>query len=207
MVGVSYKYISGGGSSDHVQSVSWNGRSLSRVKYTLNGLQTGTSIWMLADPQVATSNVTVTFVGNTYAVAGAVPFTGASETLGTANGSTGSRTGAGSTTASASVTTSANDLVFAVLSSNNSSVAPTISTGTSRWSQKLSTPETGSGATNLAVGASTTVSWTVTGTATNYWSMSLVPIRPASSESAATFAIAEDSQNGAANRTPSSGSA
>ena len=38
-----------------------------------------------------------------------------------------------------SVTTSANDLVLAVLSTNNSSVAPTISTGTSRWSQKLRT--------------------------------------------------------------------
>ena len=60
MVGVSYKFIAGYSGVDHVQSVTWNGRSLSRVGYTLNGNYTGSSIWMLADPPVATSNVTVT---------------------------------------------------------------------------------------------------------------------------------------------------
>ena len=123
MVGVSYKFIAGYSGVDHVQSVTWNGRSLSRAGYTLNGTYTGSSIWMLADPPVATSNVTVTFVGNAYAVAGAMPFTGASETLGTYGGTTGAKITAGSATASYSASTSSGDLVFGVFSTSNSSYA------------------------------------------------------------------------------------
>ncbi|HBD09759.1 MAG TPA: hypothetical protein DCZ69_16020, partial [Syntrophobacteraceae bacterium] len=175
-----------------IQSVTWNGQNLTYVGGRASSTFATTAIYKLEDPPVATSDVVITFDNWTGAVAGAITFDGVnlSSPLGTVS-SNNSTTSSASTT----VTTTAGDLVFAVAASN--AKALTLFNGdTQHWSQ-LTTYSAGAGGTELATGASTTVSWTVAAGTPRYWAISGVPVKPASL-TAATSALGENQRLGIA---------
>ena len=74
LVGISYYP---GASNVSVQSVSWNSQSLGAAAGGGTfGMYAGTAVYKLVAPAVATSNLTITFSGATYAVAGVLALTG-----------------------------------------------------------------------------------------------------------------------------------
>ena len=64
--------------------------------------------------------------------------------------------------------------MFAVVASN-AKAFPVFNGDTQHWSQ-LTTYSAGAGGTELATGASTTVSWTVAAGTPRYWAISGVPV-------------------------------
>ena len=199
MVAVCYKPVDSSADVDDVTSVSWNGQSLTRVGFQINSTYAGVSYWYLVNPAVTTSNVDVKLSGSTtYAIAGAIPFSGVSQSTpfgSMASTRNGSQTGSTIATVTQTATTASGEYVFGAMYCSSPAIT-TITSGTSQWNSKSGT-NVGAGGTLLASGTSTTVSWTVTGTSTRYWSIAAVPIKPA----AATFAIAEDNKLGIAKST------
>ena len=203
---VSFTHTTGSGSNRlMLVGVSWNcnttNRTISSVTFTPSGgsatnlteviTQLGynsanprySAIYaLLAPPSHVSGTVTVTFSGtvSSGSVAGAADFAGVDQTtpLGTPEGA-----GAGDTkTATARVTLDnlrGNELVFDNVFGGVSSGSPTVTPDASQsleWDTTSSSNARGSASSKQATSDSVTMTWTYS--ATNYWAITAVPIRP-----------------------------
>jgi PKD repeat protein len=171
-----------------VNTVRYGGQSLTRAGRTVSGTLLGTEIWYLVNPPTGTGTVEVTLSLAKPFVAGALTFTGASQTspLGPYVGALGNSKTPGVTVASA-----AGDIVVDVLAAKWAS-GRTAAAGagqTQRWSTFAASATNGvigGGSSEPAAGASVAMSWTTRGS--DVWALVGVAIKPTRPAGAASNA-------------------
>ncbi|MDX1404915.1 MAG: DUF6701 domain-containing protein, partial [Woeseiaceae bacterium] len=185
-------------SNETVSSVTYNSIALSLVGTATQSNDAHIEIWQLTESgglPTGTHDVVITFSGSLTrpAVGGVMTFTGVDQStpLGTFAGANGT-----STAPSVNVSSVVGELVFAVLSAEDTSSVTTDAPATERWNVSIAgggNTEWGAGATDDGA-ASVDMSWTL-GTS-DYWAVGGVSIKPSGSCNAAvTSAVAEISPN------------
>jgi hypothetical protein len=164
-------------SNEWVTSITYNGDNLSLVGTEENG-DAVIEIWSLVNPSLGTHNVDITFSGTTDGnTAGVMTFTGVDPTtpLGTFASNSGSSGGSGSAT----VSSATGELVFGVISVDDSTNY-NLSVGagqTEEWD--LYGFEVSGGGSTEAGAASVDMSWTWSGS--DNWAVGGVSIKPTGS--------------------------
>jgi len=187
------------GDHEQVNSVTWNGTSMSFVGQKHGHPDIRVEIWSLLAPETGTHDVVVTFDKDLQnsGSAGVVTFAGVDQT--TPLGTFAKEKGSGTGPVTVDVPSASEELVFAVGASEDGAL--TVGAGqTQRWNTTSGTsPEIHHGAGSTEDGAaSVTMSWTL-GSSADYWAIGAVPIKPASTcGPAITSAVAEISPNSVA---------
>jgi hypothetical protein len=181
---VSVAYICGGGGAELVSGITYGGTSLVGLNNTYESGNNGcVSLAYLTAPTVGTANIVVTFngAGNNYGiVVGAMSFFGVNQTtpVGTFQYA---NTGYNSSI-TLGITTGATDLAYLAGMANGGSVLTlTLSAGTPAWNTYQSTNTISVGATYAYQGATTTITWTMSGggSGNGYWTAGGWPIHAA----------------------------
>ncbi|MGE5832656.1 MAG: DUF2341 domain-containing protein, partial [Methanomicrobiales archaeon] len=178
----------------NVSSISYNGKSLSRVGYALNADDARVEIWRLIAPDTGTYNVIITLNqslhNNGYIVGGVMTFTGVDQT--TPLGTFASQALNESVIpVNVTVSSAANELVFGAIANEYGSISSDTTGGQiGRWSRHVGIGmdagdgngleyTNGAGSTKPGA-ASVKMNWTL-GNWYNHWAAAGVSIKPCSS--------------------------
>lgn len=146
-----------------VSSITYGAASLTQaVAQSIPGQNTNVELWGVANPPAGPQTVTVNFTGSTcFAQAGSITVTGGSTS--TVFRATNSAQGSNNAP-TVSVTSATGDLVVDVLGETSSSATPTAGgSQTLRWGPLNAGSNTAAGSTLPATGASTSMSWSLSG--------------------------------------------
>ena len=152
--------------SDCPSSVTYNSVSMTSIVCEANNSYGTTSVWRLVAPATGSNTVQVNYSSTEYFGCGAVSFECVDQSTPVSGLSSTHTSG---TSATRDITTSSGDMVFGHVGINgNKTSSLAVTVGTENWELDDfggGSSCTGGGATNVATGASTTVTWTWTGSA------------------------------------------
>jgi hypothetical protein len=168
IVGVSVK----GASSTGVNSITFNGDSLTKLASDANGTKVAVELWYLVNPDVDTHTISMDMTGgsgNNY-TAGSMSFVGVDQATPLGTHATAS---SGSNTATVNVSSAAGELVIDVVGTEKESIS--IGSGQTQRFNPGADPECGGSSEPGA--SSVTMSWSIN--KNNSWAIIAVPLKPA----------------------------